>query len=93
MELDGEYSLPSSSGNSGGATPLSHSSAPSCLPLDRSVKMKGLPFKASPDDIMRFFQGYVLRADNIFLKRHPDGRPNGEVNLGFVHSRGAVTYP
>lgn len=52
------------------------------LPLDGSVvKMKGLPFKASIDDVTRFFQGFTLRAQDIYLKRHPDGRPNGEVSL------------
>lgn len=44
------------------------------------VKMKGLPFKASPEDILKFFQGFSLRPESVFLKRHPDGRPNGEVN-------------
>jgi hypothetical protein len=53
------------------------------LPLPLCVKMKGLPFKACPEDITRFFAGFNLRPDSIFLKRHPDGRPNGEV-------RGAV---
>ncbi len=50
------------------------------LPLDGSVvKMKGLPFKATTEDVTKFYQGFTLKADNIYLKRHPDGRPNGEV--------------
>jgi hypothetical protein len=55
-------------------------SATSGLPLDGSVvKMKGLPFKASPEDVVKFYQGFTLKTDNVYLKRHPDGRPNGEV--------------
>lgn len=83
MEQDGELvGVPSCSGNSGATTPAGPS-APSCLPLDRSVKMKGLPFKASTEDILKFFQGFVLRSENIFLKRHTDGRPNGEAFIAF----------
>ncbi len=52
----------------------------SALPVDGStVKLKGLPFKASVDDILRFFLGFSLQPDSVYLKRHPDGRPNGEV--------------
>lgn len=43
--------------------------------------MKGLPFKATCEDISKFFTGFNLKAENIYLKRHPDGRPNGEVRL------------
>lgn len=54
------------------------------LPLDGSVvKMKGLPFKATADDVLKFFQTFTLKPDSIFLKRHPDGRPNGEAFIVF----------
>ena len=57
--------------------------AGSGLPLDGSVvKMKGLPFKACAEDVINFFQGFTLAGDAVFLKRHPDGRPNGEVRRG-----------
>eukprot|EP00955_Chlamydomonas_euryale_P090360 364536-Chlamydomonas_euryale.AAC.7 len=50
------------------------------LPVDGStVKLKGLPFKASPEEVCAFFAGMTLGNDKVFLKRHPDGRPNGEV--------------
>lgn len=57
------------------------------LPLDGStVKMKGLPFKATCEDVVRFYEGFELAGvgsgpppSSVFLKRHPDGRPNGEV--------------
>ncbi len=50
------------------------------LPQDGSVvKMKGLPFKGSKEDIIKFFSGFSLRTELVFLRKHPDGRPNGEV--------------
>jgi hypothetical protein len=47
--------------------------------IQNVVKMKGLPFKATSDDVIKFFQGFTLLSEQIYLKRHPDGRPNGEV--------------
>ena len=46
------------------------------------VKLKGLPFKAQPADVLEFFAGFDIKEENIYLKRHPDGRPNGEVGWG-----------
>ena len=40
---------------------------------------QGLPFKASVEDVVKFYQGFALSAANVYLKRHPDGRLNGEV--------------
>ena len=56
------------------------------MPGDGSiVKLKGLPFKATIEDIMDFFAGFdALKGENIYLKRHPDGRPNGEVRIFVV---------
>lgn len=45
------------------------------LPSDR----QGLPFKANVDDVVKFYQGFTLGAGAVYLKRHPDGRLNGEV--------------
>lgn len=54
------------------------------LPLDGSVvKMKGLPFKATTEDVIKFFLAFSLRGDSVFFKRHPDGRPNGEAFVLF----------
>ncbi|KAJ9533303.1 hypothetical protein QJQ45_026353 [Haematococcus lacustris] len=53
------------------------------LPLDVTAKMKGLPFKAAPEDVQRFFGNLSLKPDSIFLKRHPDGRPSGEAFVRF----------
>lgn len=59
---------------------LTSSSSSGSLPLDGSVvKMKGLPFKASIEDVLKFYGGFAISAQSIYLKRHPDGRPSGEV--------------
>lgn len=51
------------------------------LPLDGSVvKLRGLPFRASVEDVLKFFASFAeLSSGNIYFKRHPDGRPSGEV--------------
>ncbi|GLC37659.1 hypothetical protein PLESTM_000633300 [Pleodorina starrii] len=57
------------------------------LPQDGSViKMKGLPFKGGKEDIIKFFVGFTLRPDQVFLRKHPDGRPNGEAFVVFEDS-------
>ncbi|EFJ42006.1 hypothetical protein VOLCADRAFT_121578 [Volvox carteri f. nagariensis] len=57
------------------------------LPHDGSVvKMKGLPFKGGKEDIIKFFAGFTVRPDQVFLRKHPDGRPNGEAFVVFEDS-------
>lgn len=53
----------------------SSSSSPS--PLQK----QGLPFKATAADVVTFFEGFSLKggAGSVYLKRHLDGRMNGEV--------------
>jgi hypothetical protein len=51
-----------------------------------TVKLKGLPFKASVEDVQSFFANFDIKSENIYLKRHPDGRPNGEVTLADVNN-------
>jgi hypothetical protein len=43
--------------------------------------MKGLPFKANVDDVLKFYQGFSLASSAVYLKRHADGRLNGEVSV------------
>ncbi|KAF8069439.1 Hnrnph2 [Scenedesmus sp. PABB004] len=58
--------------------------SPVPLPLDGSVvKMKGLPFKACSEDVLKFYGGFSIKASCIYLKRHPDGRPSGEAFVVF----------
>lgn len=87
LECQGSAALVADAGEPAGqgTPPPSMASPPGApaasLPLDGSVvKMKGLPFKATADDVMRFYSGFTLKADSVFLRRHPDGRPNGEVS-------------
>lgn len=51
--------------------------------------MKGLPFKATVDDVVKFYQGFSIEAGSVYMKRHADGRLNGEVRAGafFVWGR------
>jgi hypothetical protein len=68
---------------SSGSCPPHHPQLNS-LPLDGSVvKLRGLPFRASLEDVLKFFTGFPeLISGNIYFKRHPDGRPSGEVGWG-----------
>eukprot|EP00798_Chlamydomonas_sp_ICE-L_P009763 gene9763-7638_t len=58
------------------------------------VKLKGLPFKATTEDVARFFGGRPLHSDlGVLFKRHPDERPNGEAFVVFEgpeHARNAT---
>lgn len=47
--------------------------------LDDTVKIKGLPFRASPSDVVAFFEGFKCDVNSVYMRRHSDGRPNGEV--------------
>lgn len=64
------------------------------LPLDGSVvKMKGLPFKASNEDVLKFYGGFSIKSSSIYMKRHPDGRPSGEVRCKRQRDAGRVPIP
>lgn len=34
------------------------------------------------DDVVKFYQGFSLTSSAVILKRHADGRLNGEVRCG-----------
>eukprot|EP00798_Chlamydomonas_sp_ICE-L_P031782 gene31782-6979_t len=57
--------------------------------MENCVKLKGLPFKATPEDIQIFFTGLTVPLECILHKRHPDGRPNGEAFVTFSNSEDA----
>ncbi|CAE8598788.1 unnamed protein product, partial [Polarella glacialis] len=42
------------------------------------VKMRGLPFSATTDDVLNFFAGLEPTADKVVLGVSKDGRPSGE---------------
>jgi hypothetical protein len=50
--------------------------------------MKGLPFKAGVEDVLKFYQGFSLTSSSIYLKRHADGRLNGEVGAAAMRGGG-----
>lgn len=47
------------------------------------LRMRGLPFSASRDDILRFFTGYNAVPESIVLTYRSDGRATGEAYVGF----------
>ena len=50
------------------------------------VRLRGLPFNATPDLILQFFQGYEVPKGSlgIHLILGPNGRPNGEAFVEFA---------
>jgi hypothetical protein len=48
------------------------------------VRMRGLPFSASADDIRAFFKDLTIKPDGIVLCEGRDGRPNGEAFIEFT---------
>lgn len=82
MQAGGGSSL---AGSSASSVQYASSSPQQGLPLQgETVKLRGLPFRAAPDDVLKFFSSFPeLNSGHIYFKRHPDGRPSGEV--GAVH--------
>lgn len=48
------------------------------------LRMRGLPFSASRDDIVRFFTGYNPVPESVVLTFRNDGRATGEAYIGFL---------
>ncbi len=49
-----------------------------------TVKLRGLPYRSSPADILAFFSGYQFLPDSLQLGLDSAGRPSGEAWLSFV---------
>jgi heterogeneous nuclear ribonucleoprotein F/H len=47
------------------------------------LKMRGLPYSATPVDIMDFFKDYTLYNPGIFILNNPDGRFSGDAFVAF----------
>lgn len=47
------------------------------------LKLRGLPFSATKEDIIEFFNGFVLSEDSIHITSLSDGRPTGEAFVEF----------
>ena len=48
------------------------------------LRMRGLPFSATKEDIFRFFEGYNPVQESIVLTYRNDGRATGEAYVGFA---------
>ena len=48
------------------------------------LRMRGLPFSATKEDIFKFFVGYNPVLDSIVLTYRNDGRATGEAYVGFA---------
>ena len=52
------------------------------------IRLRGLPYKVTPDDIRAFFRAdgrHELNIVDIFIELGPDGRPNGEALAEFAN--------
>lgn len=56
---------------------------PPPAPLEGVVKMRGLPFTASKQDIVLFFSGQGLQESGVSIVVGMDGRPTGEAYAQF----------
>lgn len=48
------------------------------------LRMRGLPFSAAKEDILKFFMGYNPVPESIVLTYRNDGRATGEAYIGFA---------
>lgn len=50
------------------------------------LRLRGLPFSASKDDIMDFFKDFVLSEDSVHIVMNSEGRPSGEAYVEFANA-------
>lgn len=48
------------------------------------LRMRGLPYSASKDDILDFFKDYQLSENNVHIVLNSEGRPSGEAFVEFA---------
>ncbi|GAX21274.1 heterogeneous nuclear ribonucleoprotein F/H [Fistulifera solaris] len=53
------------------------------------LRMRGLPFAATKEDIVQFFAGYDPVAESVVLTYRNDGRATGEAYIGFSSANDA----
>jgi RNA recognition motif-containing protein len=51
---------------------------------DNTVRMRGLPFTSTSEDIIQFFDGYELDTSSIQIRVDSNGRKNGEAYVNFA---------
>jgi RNA recognition motif-containing protein len=47
------------------------------------LKLKGLPYSVTADDILQFFHGYNMIDESIKIAKYPDGKITGEAVVDF----------
>lgn len=52
-------------------------------PAGTTVKMRGLPFRVSPAEVLSFFTGFDVVPDTLHMGSDAMGRPSGEGWLSF----------
>ncbi|GJQ79578.1 hypothetical protein Trydic_g16422 [Trypoxylus dichotomus] len=55
-------------------------------PVGCTVLMQNVPYKATVEEILQFFDGYDIPADNILRRYNPNGKPSGESKVIFKNS-------
>ncbi|KAJ9698005.1 hypothetical protein PVL29_007217 [Vitis rotundifolia] len=50
------------------------------------LRLRGLPFSASKEDILDFFKDFVLLEDSIHMTVNSEGRPTGEAFVEFTNA-------
>lgn len=73
--------------------PKTDAGGPSVFPQSSSlplhyIRMRGLPFQVSGEDIVKFFSPLVV--SKILIECGPDGRPSGEADVHFRSHRDAT---
>lgn len=78
---------PTSYANSGGyrGPPAARMAAPAATPTEHTgvIRMRGLPFNVTVEDIMQFFRVYNVHKDAVKIAFRYDGRPTGEAFVTF----------
>ena len=71
---------------SGGAAASAAASDPQSQVAHRAMKMKGLPFSVTKQDIVTFFDGYNLIESSVKIGKMADGKLTGEAAVLFDSS-------
>lgn len=82
----GELVAQASSGSGGASSILSHVvevAGATSVGYSSFVKMRGLPYSASKEDVLHFFKSFKLSAQDITLGRNSDGRSSGDAVVRF----------
>lgn len=54
------------------------------VPVSATVKVRGLPYRSTPAEILHFFHGYQYLPDSLQIGLDSLSRPSGEAWLTFV---------